>query len=731
MTVSTLRPSSTSIIDGVVTGAANAHTALSDDSNASYITLDPASGATPAEAWFGGFTDLTLPAGALVKTLALRASVSPAMIPSGGTMRSLLTAAGYTIPQGLVWVNELATITGLTYSGGVSDSAVDAITAYVDVPHGSALRLEELYLDVTYVEQAVVSAILPTGTVTTTNLPIVEWSVTTDPDGGDPAVYQVRVFTDAQYGDAAFNPYTSTATVETESPGANFIGGSGTQWQVTDTLPDDTYRAYVRVAQNVNGGGHWSEFDYVEFTVDVDLPAVPTLVPTADSANGRFSLTVSENAGGAATTDRLEVQRSFDAGVTWEDVRTTFGDSVDDMPYVVAEGTFADAADGTSHAVPLPAPVGGIQADDLLIAFAGVDGNPSFTWPAGWTEILDQAGNGSAVRGSAAWKRAAGGEQGSIAVTTSASEGGGFRILCIRGAYVNTTGSSLPADGDAPAALGGTTGSAANTDPGNHTGYAGWIAAENFLWIAALVNDGNVAVTAAPSGYTNFGNTRWANAAGAGVATAVKRSLAFAENPGAWTHTAEDTLNWMVQVRPRNAFLTVYDYEVGNGESVRYRARSLHDYNGEFAASSWVGAGVDSSWSSSSWWLKHPHQPDLNVAVTVSSQPSITRASRAGVFQPLGATYAVVVSDTRGPKTGGVTLRALTEAEQDAIDALLDTDDVLLLQSPAGGGGPGYVKFLSHTRARIVDWHDATRSWEQLEFVVVPVPPGPVVEWPS
>jgi hypothetical protein len=156
----------------------------------------------------------------------------------------------------------------------------------------------------------------------------------------------------------------------------------------------------------------------------------------------------------------------------------------------------------------------------------------------------------------------------------------------------------------------------------------------------------------------------------------------------------------------------------------------LHEYNGEWAASAWIST-ADSSWSSSSWWLKSPNQPDLNVAVEVREIQTISRAGRQGVFQALGATSVVVISDTRGPRTGEITLRTQTEAHQDALDALLDTTDTLLLHGPVGQGPLGYVRFGNHSRTRAGKPADAAKTWETLEFVVVGSPPGPVVEWAS
>lgn len=709
MTVSTLRPDATTLNTGAITGAASVHAALSDNSDASYVDFDNFEGCQV------GLADLTLPAGALIKVAAVRLrTATVAFTPRVGV--DFPTGTGLVFGTSLVTWGVPTTTTIATTAAAISDATIDGGVLAVTVgPSGGTARVYEAYLDVTYVTQPVVSADSPTGTITDNNLPTIVWSDTVDVDGGAQTFFQVRVFTDAQYLAGGFDPYVSTATVETTGPLGNYLQSSDLSWRVTQTLPDDTYRAYVRVAQTVNAGGHWSAFDFVEFTIDVDLPGTPTFVATADSANGRIALAVTD-VPGVASTDGIELQRSLDGGTTWETVRTVDGDGLVDVPWVAATGVFSDAADGTSHAVVLPAPTGGILADDLLIAVAGIDGNPTLSWPSDWFEIKDEAGNGSAVRAGVAWKRAVGGESGTITLTTSASEGGGVQILCVRNASTTT----------APEVSAGVSSSAANANPDslNPTNWG----TENTLWIAAMCLDGNVAVTAGPSGYYDFLNTRWANASGAGVATASRIATAASEDPGAFTHTLEDSRAFTIGVRPRVATLTAYDYEAPNGTTVSYRARALHDYNSATAAGAWTND--TEAWSGTVWWLKHPQRPDLNVAVTVRSLPTRSRAGRQGVFQALGSAHAVVVSDTRGPGTGQVTLRSLTATAQNALDALLDEVTTLMLQSPAGQGGPDYVRIGNHDRQRIVDAASAAMVWEALEFTEVASPTGDVVAWP-
>src|SRR5690242_17155236 len=135
------------------------------------------------------------------------------------------------------------------------------------------------------------------------------------------------------------------------------------------------------------------------------------------------------------------IQRSSDGGSTWETVRTLDGDDgilSAGAPQVVYGATTIDGGDTLTRDADLPAPDGGILEDDLMIAFAAFSGNPSITWPAGWTEIKDQAGNGSLVRAGVAWKRCVGGETGTITVTTSAAETGVVMIKLVRGAHTST-----------------------------------------------------------------------------------------------------------------------------------------------------------------------------------------------------------------------------------------------------------------------------------------------------
>lgn len=505
MTMTTLRPNATvSNLAQPIGGdgtTANAWQLLLDDSDSTYMRV------LNGDYFSMALDDFVLPAGDVIKAAAIRLRTAKESAEAVAQLYPYTPQPpfGQDIRQTVSWgVPTTTTIVTVTQAG-ITVAALDGLAVFVRNGSffASVLRVYEMYVDVTHVEQPIVTAEGPTGTVDTTNQPVVEWSNTLDPDGGAQTTYQVKVFSDAEYLAGGFDPDTSVPTA-----GSEVTAGAVTSWQINEALPDDTYRAYVRVAQTVNGVLHWSDWDNVEFAILVDLPAAPTLTLTVDNENARIQIDLDDNAGDA-TTDYLEVQRSLDSGVTWETVRQL------------------------------------------------------------------QAG----------------------------------RLTPVAGAF------------------------------------------------------------------------------------------------------------------------TLFDYEAPNGLPVEYRARALHDYSGLFAASAWVQDGA--AWSSSAWWLKHPHLPELNVMVTVRSFPQVQRAGRFGAFQPLGATHAVVVSDTRGPVTGAITFAAATIGGQDELDLLLDQAATLLLQAPADERPPGYVQFHDSTRARIADWARADTVTEQLTFTAVAPPPGDVVAWPS
>ncbi len=285
---------------------------LADNSDSTYVELDAGEFVTVA------MDNVTLPAGALVKSVALRGRMQ--YVSNGTLVLGRIAMSGQPFLEGTLFApfgspGTYTFVTGGTYTETQVNSATVTFIAQTD-----PARVYEAYLDVRYAVLPVVTVTLPTGTVTNTNRPTVTWSNALDSDGGAQTHYEVRVFTAAQYGAGGFDPSTSPAT-----DASGIVASNNGSRQVAATLPDAVYRAYVRVAQTINGAQHWSAWDFEGFTIAVDLPAVPSMTLTAQGTSGRVMVELDDNAGDATTTG-FELQRSDDGGTSWVAVRTVDGD---------------------------------------------------------------------------------------------------------------------------------------------------------------------------------------------------------------------------------------------------------------------------------------------------------------------------------------------------------------------------------------------------------------------
>jgi hypothetical protein len=176
---------------------------------------------------------------------------------------------------------------------------------------GDRAGLYELFVDVVTTTQPTVTVTSPTGTITDTTFPSVVWTYA-DTDGDPQNAYEIKVFDSATYGGASFDEDTSTPTVTT---GIVTSSNNG-QTLEADLADGTTYRAYVRVAQLLNGSNYFSDWAYSQFTIDVDAPATPLITAFYDSAVGAVTVTV------FGRTNALSVnQASLETNTTgWEAV---------------------------------------------------------------------------------------------------------------------------------------------------------------------------------------------------------------------------------------------------------------------------------------------------------------------------------------------------------------------------------------------------------------------------
>lgn len=89
-------------------------------------------------------------------------------------------------------------------------------------------------------------------------------------------------------------------------------------------------------------------------------------------------------------------------------------------------------------------------------------------------------------------------------------------------------------------------------------------------------------------------------------------------------------------------------------------------------------------------WLKNPLRPFLNRVVTVIDFDDLTRASRSGVFDVIGRTDQVAVTDLMSGRSTSLLLRTTDRADADDLDTMIAVGEVLLLQPPYQAAPPTF-----------------------------------------
>lgn len=200
--------------------------------------------------------------------------------------------------------------------GSLSEqAAIDAIRMSIrDKNSGSLNYFRDIWVELDVIDRPTTNVdTVPTGT----SRPTISW-VYADGDGDTQTHYEVRVY--ANPGSwVGFDPDTTSAAPvfqsgEVTSPDASVLCSSS-------LVNGTTYRAYVRVAHDGGSEPYWSVWDYDEFTVSMTPPTTPTLTATFDPTLSRITLRAVGAAPPASTTQTCRIERSLDAGLSWEAVR--------------------------------------------------------------------------------------------------------------------------------------------------------------------------------------------------------------------------------------------------------------------------------------------------------------------------------------------------------------------------------------------------------------------------
>jgi hypothetical protein len=134
---------------------------------------------------------------------------------------------------------------------------------------------------------------------------------------------------------------------------------------------------------------------------------------------------------------------------------------------------------------------------------------------------------------------------------------------------------------------------------------------------------------------------------------------------------------WPVPVAAQNA--AIDDYEFEPGVPLLYRVQSYTDADLTPVATYDVSITQDLD----QVWVKVPALPFLNRAVTASVQFEISRRARGGVFDVVGRTYPVSVSDVRSSRQFNLQVRTATAAEYRDFDLLLASGEPVFLHVPS------------------------------------------------
>ena len=288
----------------IVGGAGSIHAALSDNSDTTFIRKNPASAGFPA-AYQGEVGTSTIPANERVLTVNLRVryqnltSLSKMKVRLGViTDRNAKTVSWstyvpyFTTTSGIVTVDTALNLTSSPTGSAWSQAAINNLVFELyDESMGGVVtdhsRYYEVFIDVVTTIQPTVTVTTPTGTVTDTSFPPINWTYT-DTEGDIQSAYQIKIFDSATYSAGGFSPDTSSPYIDTGVVASSDAGAVLT----LDLANNTTYRAYVRAAQLASGVNYFSNWAFSQFTMNLESPAAPQVSGFYDPSTGATTVTV-------------------------------------------------------------------------------------------------------------------------------------------------------------------------------------------------------------------------------------------------------------------------------------------------------------------------------------------------------------------------------------------------------------------------------------------------------
>jgi hypothetical protein len=641
MPITTIRPTGTISIhaDYALVGGANAHSILSDNSDASYLSLSVDDGTIKYVKL--SMADITLTPGDFIKQVRHRLRYVNLNAGSQTYIDVTLTDSAEVNQWANVVYNDIdvageftgawRTVWPISTSSPWSEAEVDdlcvQLRCVVNKPNlNRDIRLYELYVDVETNSLPVCVVNAPSGAATTTTKPSVTMTYT-DADSDIMDRYEIKIFDAATYGAGGFSPDTSTPTWTSGQVSLAKVTGDAFSVVVgTDLINGTSYRAYARLRQAVWSA--WSAWAFSSFNVALDAPAQPTLVGTVENNLGRIKLDFNGR-------DNLltKNQASFETSASWaigpsttiSRVTTQFLNGVASMQVTRSGSTgiasVQENVGGTSGTPILP----GVQYTALASIKAGTtvrSCSVSIVW------FNAAGGTISTSTGTAGNNSAAGWTQFTCTATSPA-------LAVFAAVQINV---------------------------------AAVVVAENHFIDAVSFAPGSSTVWTR-GGFVSTGNYR----------TSIERSI----DAGA---------TWSIIIG--GSFIpsftteaaTLYDYTVPLNTSVIYRVRTygIDVVTGlEIAGlySTTVGPLTSVPTTSTGWYIKDPLDPTKNQVIDLDQDAwEFKIKEEQAVYKLLGRSDPIVVSDVVRTIEGIIKPAFTSKAAYDAFIALRNNQHTLLLQ---------------------------------------------------
>lgn len=144
---------------------------------------------------------------------------------------------------------------------------------------------------------------------------------------------------------------------------------------------------------------------------------------------------------------------------------------------------------------------------------------------------------------------------------------------------------------------------------------------------------------------------------------------------GSWTGTAHLSTSYLAPVQ------VIYDGECPLDVPVTYIAADPRITGGQVESSA-----VSLPSLGRFCWLTHPMSSSVPLRVDLRSVPVLEHSIEQGIYYPVGATRAIVVSGRRRHPSTELVFNAVSFAERDALLALTNDGMPLLLRAPARYG---------------------------------------------